>query len=332
MSKSSLEWKVGVFVFIGLALVAGLLIKFSKSLTFGPTYIINLRSTDVNGLKNRASVQMSGVQVGFVADIQLQPDGRSVNIPLQIYQTYKIHQDALFIIKQSGFLGDLYIAITPTTNQAPLFQNGDVAVAEKPFDIQGFLGSSGSLIGHLQGTAANLSNVISDVQRLVLNAETLSNLSATVSNARVLTAEAVVTVDRVTALVDTNAPAIASALSNFTGFSLQLNELASGATNLLATNAPVLSQAVRNVETSSETLKTVMSDIQGGKGAVGKLLYDEKLSADLSSVAANLSVTSSNLNRLGLWGILWQRKPPKNKSGASAPAPEPLTSPKQSRP
>jgi hypothetical protein len=40
------------------------------------------------------------------------------------------------------------------------------------------------------------------------------------------------------------------------------------------------------------------------------MLQSPELAGNLQAIAANLSVTSSNLNRLGLWGILWAHKPP----------------------
>jgi len=53
MSKSRLEWKVGLFVFIGLVLLAALLLEFSKGLTFfRPTYDIYLRAAGASTFKN----------------------------------------------------------------------------------------------------------------------------------------------------------------------------------------------------------------------------------------------------------------------------------------
>src|SRR5579859_2918248 len=99
MSKPRLEWRIGLFVFIGLALLAGLLIEFSKGVTFfRPTYAIYLHSSNVGGLKPSAAVLMSGVQVGTVSDIQLAPDGKSVTMTLRLYKQYQIHKDAGFII------------------------------------------------------------------------------------------------------------------------------------------------------------------------------------------------------------------------------------------
>ena len=120
MNKSRLEWKVGLFVFIGLVLLAVLLLQFSKGTTFfRPTYDILLHAQSVGGLKPRAQVLMSGVQVGTVSDMRLAPDGKSVTITLRIYRQYQIHKDARFVIEQSGFLGDQYVAILPTKNEGP---------------------------------------------------------------------------------------------------------------------------------------------------------------------------------------------------------------------
>ena len=60
---------------------------------------------------------LAGVQVGSVSDIQLAEDGKSVTIILKIYKDYKIYHDARFVIEQSGFLGDQYVAIIPTANR-----------------------------------------------------------------------------------------------------------------------------------------------------------------------------------------------------------------------
>src|SRR5579859_64349 len=125
MDKSRLETKVGLFVFVGLVLLAVLLIQFSKGTSiFRGTYELRLHADNVGGLKQRAAVLLAGVQVGGVSDIQLPEDGKSVTILLKIYKGRKIYQDARFVIQQSGFLGDQYIAIIPTANQLPVWTNG----------------------------------------------------------------------------------------------------------------------------------------------------------------------------------------------------------------
>jgi len=161
MSKSRLEWKVGLFVFIGLALLAGLLLEFSKGVSFfRPTYVVYLRASNVGGLKPKAVVLMSGVQVGTVADIQLAPDGKSVTITLRLYKQYEIHKDAEFIIDQSGFLGDQYVAIRPTKNEGETFHDQDHATAEAPFNLQEFTRSATGFILRIDETVKKLEAII----------------------------------------------------------------------------------------------------------------------------------------------------------------------------
>src|ERR1017187_2082641 len=136
MDKSRLETKVGLFVFIGLALLAVLLIQFSKGTSiFRGTYELRLHASNVGGLKPRASVLLSGVQVGGVSDIQIAEDGKSVTIVLKIYKSRKIYHDARFVIEQSGFLGDQYVAIIPTENQGEVLTNNAVVDCQEPFNL-----------------------------------------------------------------------------------------------------------------------------------------------------------------------------------------------------
>ena len=178
MSKARLEWRVGLFVLIGLIVLAGLLIQFSKGTTFfRPTKTIKMRATNVGGLKKKADVLMSGVKVGTVADIRLGPAGTNVSIFLTIYDEYTIHKDARFLIEQSGFLGDQFIAIVPTKNEAEPFRDGDVADADPPFNMQEVARSAAGFLRSIEVTAKNLNDAIGDVRGLLLNEHTLTNLA-----------------------------------------------------------------------------------------------------------------------------------------------------------
>src|SRR5271155_198673 len=126
MDKSRLELKVGLFVLIGLALLAVLAIQFSKGTSiFRGTYELRLHAVNVGGLKERAGVLLAGVQVGTVSHIQLAEDTKSVVIILLIYKDFKIYGDARFVIEQSGFLGDQFVSVIPTENKERRLVNGD---------------------------------------------------------------------------------------------------------------------------------------------------------------------------------------------------------------
>jgi hypothetical protein len=99
--------------------------------------------------------------------------------------------------------------------------------------------------------------------------------------------------------------------TNLVLFSQQLTNFGGNLNELVATNSPTLHAAVKNIESSTIILKDLLVDVQAGKGLAGNLLQNPQLATNVSLIVSNLSITSSNLNRLGLWGILWQHKPPK---------------------
>jgi phospholipid/cholesterol/gamma-HCH transport system substrate-binding protein len=319
MEKSRLEIKVGLFVLVGLVLLAVLLIQFSKGTSiFRGTYELRLHASNVGGLKQRASVLLAGVQVGNVSDIQLAPDGKSVTILLRIYKNYKIYHDARFVIEQSGFLGDQYVAIIPTANQPPVLQDGANVECEAPFNLQETARAAAGFIQRIDETAKKLDAAVSDVRRLVLNEETLTNFADAVGNLRSVTEQATNTVASINALVATNGAQIDLAVSNVVFFSRDLISLSSQTHDLISTNGPEISAAVSNVEASTEDLKRLMDDLRSGQGFAGALLKNEQLSTNVQAIAANLAITTSNLNEFGLWHILWHHEPPPARTTSPA--------------
>lgn len=317
---------MGIFVFIGLALLAALLLEFSKGMTlFRSTYEIRLESANVGGLKVRAGVLMSGVQIGQVSDIKLSPYGTNVTIFLRIYKPYEIHKDATFVIEQAGFLGDTYVGIVPTQNADGVFQNGEIAQAEPPFNLQEFTRTASGFVARIDDTVKKLNEALVNVSQVVLNPETLTNMAVTLANLRDVSVRARSTVDNINAVVATNAPSLTASSSNLVWFSAHMNQFAASLDSLVLTNSPDVHLAVKNLESSSESLKSLLADAQAGKGLAGSLLKNEQVASDVSQIVNNLSITTSNLNRLGLWGVLWSHKP---KKAPEEEAPKPLVSPK----
>jgi len=310
MDKSRLELKVGLFVLIGLTLLAVLLIQFSKGTSvFRGTYTLRLHAVNVGGLKERAGVLLAGVQVGSVSAINLADDGRSVTILLQIYNKNKIYHDARFVIEQSGFLGDEFVSIIPTTNSLPMLENGADVDCQEPFNLQEVARSAAGFVQRIDETAKKLDDSVSDLRRVVLNEQTLTNFSVALNNMRTFSEQAIDTVQDINALVATNGSQVSTAVSNAVVFSQQLNSLANSANNLIATNGVEISAAVKNIESSTEILTNLMTDLQSGKGLAGTILQNGQFSTNVQAIANNLSVASSNLNRLGLWGFMWHHEP-----------------------
>lgn len=317
MDKSRLEIKVGLFVLIGLVLLAIVAVQFSKGTSlFRGNYELKLRAVNVGGIKKSAGVLLAGVQVGSVSEVKLAEDGKSVLIRLRIYNDFKIFHDARFVIEQAGFLGDQYVSVIPTTNSLPYLVNGDEVPCQEPFNLQEVARSTAGFIQRIDETAKKLDAAVMDLRRVVLNGQTLTNFAIAIGNTRLVSEQALTTVQNVNALVATNTGQVNAAVSNAVFFSHELTRLAGTANSLMATNGAEVGIAVGNIKSSTETLKQLMADLQAGKGLAGTILQNNELSTNVQTIANNLSVTTSNLNRFGIWGILWSQKQP--VAGATA--------------
>jgi phospholipid/cholesterol/gamma-HCH transport system substrate-binding protein len=318
MSRSSLELKVGIFVAVSLSLLIGLVLEFSKGTTlFRHTYNIVLDTSNVGGLRPRASVLLSGVQVGTVSDIALTPGGTNVSIILKIYSDYVIRDDARFEIEQSGFLGDQFVAVYPDANKGAPLKPGAVAHVDEPFNMLGVARSVAGFVQRIDETARNLDGAINDVRRQVLNERTLTNLAYTIYTLQQVSESAQVVVSNINTLVSTNTAPVGSVVSNLNTFALQLDSISQSAQNLLNTNESQITLTLSNLEVSSAMLTNLLVESANGKGLVGAMLYDQGLASNISSLASNLAIASGNLRSNGLWRFLWRPKPP---ASTGAPA------------
>jgi phospholipid/cholesterol/gamma-HCH transport system substrate-binding protein len=297
-------------VFIGLVLLAGLLIQFSKGTSlFHGTYTVRMKASNVGGLKPRAAVLLAGVQVGSVSEIKLAEDGKSVTIYLKIQGENKIYHDARFVIEQSGFLGDQFVSIIPTDNQLPTLADGAEVDCQEPFNLQEVARSAAGFVKRIDETAQKLDAAVTDLRTVVLNVTTLTNFAIAMNNMRDFSEQAMGTVRDINGIVATNGAQVGLAVSNVLFFSRQLTQVADSAGALMATNGPQITAAVKNIESATEILTNLVTDLRSGRGLVGTMLESETLATNVQQMANNLTIASSNLNRLGLWGFLWHKEP-----------------------
>lgn len=326
------EWKVGLFVLIGLVLVAALMLNFSKGITrFKSTYKLNLIMSTVSGLKPHADVMISGVPVGAVVSTDLAPDTGAVNIAVQILSKYKIRTNANFHIDALGFLGDQYIAVTPSQDtSAPFLKDGDTVIGESPFNLQEAVKSTAGLLETAKTTLKSLDQAITNINHTVLNEATLTNFGMAISNFYELTGDAGKMVRQIGAVIATNSTPINSAVTNLRNVSDKLDKMADDLHVIINTNSADLAKAIDNFRDTSASLKQTAEDLQHGKGAIGTLLKDEHTKAqvqdliqNLNSMSANFAIFGSNLNQRGLWSMLRspKTKPPQAPPPALGSAP-----------
>src|SRR5438270_11542623 len=102
----TLELKVGIFVFIGLAAIAGFVVEFGRlGDGFKTYYGITVRFKDASGLLKGSDVLCSGAKIGKVAGPpHLVCEGEGVFVALKIYAYVKIPAGSKFTFRSSAFL------------------------------------------------------------------------------------------------------------------------------------------------------------------------------------------------------------------------------------
>jgi phospholipid/cholesterol/gamma-HCH transport system substrate-binding protein len=301
MEKTHLEWKVGLFLVICLALVAGLLLLFSKGTTFlTSTYTLRLKTPNVGLLTPGAPALMAGVKIGHIDRIELDPGGKSVTLWVKILKRYPVRRDARFVTDQIGLLGDQFISVATQENTAPLFKDGDEGALEEPLNMQAVARSSMGLIQRVDQTVQKLRDVVGRVDRLILSEDTLTNVSDAVSNLRQFSEQAASAIEGLNQLVQSNRAEVALGVSNLVLFSEELHSVAGDLHAMVETNRTDIRATIQNARAASESVSGLTSDLESGKGLAGLLLKDEPTRAALTLLVSNLSVLSSNLNKHGL--------------------------------
>jgi phospholipid/cholesterol/gamma-HCH transport system substrate-binding protein len=305
--KARTEIKVGLFVMLGLVLAALLIIKFNK----GPglaakTYTLRMQAKDVSGVIPGSFVLMAGVRIGSVERIELDSNSGSVTLITRLLAKYQLREDSQFMIKQSGFLGDQYIAaFQGKTNK--FLEDKAIVHLEEPFDLGEVARSTGGLVKRVDTMVGQLSNAVDRVDKTLLAGETLTNLAKIVENFHTVSETTLSTLRKVENLIDTNAPGINASVTNARAVTLKLNDFVNELHGTLATNRASLTASVKNIENATAKLDSAMADIDAGKGLAGALIKNEQLATDMSLIMSNLQVLSSNINNKGLWGVV--RKP-----------------------
>ena len=144
MKRFNLEVIVGLFVMLGLCALAYLSVRLGQlQIGQGNTYDLTAVFPTVAGLREGATVEIAGVQVGRVQDIQLADYAAAVT--LRIDKQVQLQEDAIASIRTRGLIGEKYVRVSPGGSDRLLTAGDRLREVEPPIDIE-------TLIGHfIQG-------------------------------------------------------------------------------------------------------------------------------------------------------------------------------------
>lgn len=138
MKKANLETIVGIFVLIGILCLAYLSIKLGRMEILGGDYYEVIALFDsVSGLKSGASVEISGVEVGRVERIVLDPkSGAQARVYLRIRSGVRLTDDTIASVRTRGIIGDKFILLKPGGSEKLLAAGERLRETESAIDFE----------------------------------------------------------------------------------------------------------------------------------------------------------------------------------------------------
>jgi phospholipid/cholesterol/gamma-HCH transport system substrate-binding protein len=103
-------------------------------------YDIQAKLPQVGGLGVGTEVRISGIKIGTVSSLVLDPKNFMVTVHMTIRDDVKIPADSSLTVTSSGILGSQYISINPGGDDKNLAPGGMVDNAQGSLDMNGLIG------------------------------------------------------------------------------------------------------------------------------------------------------------------------------------------------
>jgi len=285
----TIELRVGIFVLVSLVVVAGLVLKFSKS-TWGTksSYDITVIFPNVSGIVRDASVLYAGIPVGRVKDIRLKEEETlTVHLTLAIFEGVVIRRDARIVVNTSGLLGDRYVDILPGSSTSEPLRPGDTITGAPSVDLTEAIRQ---VVDVLKAAASAIQRVDKAIQRIdetVFSQGTLDHVSGALANIDAASTNAVGLIASLRDVVSENRTNITAALTNFERASQNLTTTTKRLDELVLSNQDEVGLVLSNLVASTERVEAVLSKMEKGEGTVGKLMTDPTLYNEVVQLVQN---------------------------------------------
>lgn len=302
--QGNTELRVGIFVVLAL-LIGGALVFVigSRRNLFESKVMYTAVWNDVAGLREGSPVRIGGVDVGVVASVSLQDDGKTlVELDIIDEQQRLIRQGSVASIGGKGLLGDKLINITVGTG--PRIPPGGRIDTEESAELTSYLARAGRVLEEAEGTARNLRIATSGfadeqfgadlratthdlakvmnmaaegdgaMQRLMTDRQLADQLDDTLANMRLASAELARTSRSIRGITDEIAHGDGTA-----------HEIVYGQSG---------TQLVRNLAQASGELAQLLEAVRTGDGTAHDLIYEH----DADALVDNLTAMSGDLRSI----------------------------------
>ena len=266
--------KLGIFLFLGtVLLVIMLFVLGGRETLFSSSVTVKSYFNDINGLKNGAPVYLSGYKIGSVTNIKLLPDSVGVvEVDMEIAKENIrfVHLDSKARIETKGFIGEKYVAVSPGSDAYPVISDGGIIQSEVLFSVNKVIQSTTQIIGYTERLTKDFSEILSKIN----NGE--GSLGKLINDKELYSATVkIVHTADTSLLVMTN----------------DLDEIS----KLIASLGLNLANILANLDSTTQNINALITDVKNGKGALGMVVGDTEVRDSLQSTIARLSRTAAQI-------------------------------------
>lgn len=264
-----LELKVGIFVAVGLAILAALVVQFGRlGEGFKTYYDLTVHFADASGLLKGSDVLMGGAKIGRVSgQPRLVTTGRGVDVPLRIYDYAHIPVGTSITVGSSGLLGDRFVQVAPPAGVPKAFiAKGARIEGTREKGISDLTAEGGDLVKDLRGAVAKIDTAVSRLNDQALSAENMNHLKETFAN-----------LSKSTASLSDSSKKIDGVI-----------EKANATLGSTKEAADKVQLAVGDARTMIQGAGKVMDEARHGNGLLAMLLTNDQVAGDLRALISNL--------------------------------------------
>ncbi len=243
---------------------------------------------NVEGLSVSAPVTLNGLGVGKVNNISINPQGKLI-VEVQIKTDFPISKSSLLQVYEPSFIGGKQIAIIPNLEDSNIAKDGDTL---KSGVRLGMLAKAGDQLAPIQNkvesTLTSADSLLTNFNTLLdkKNKENLSIVIAELTQTMKTLNSASKTLEKMLAANQQN---IDQMMSNLNHTSANFAEISNSLTEA------DLGSVVKNLESTLANVNKMMSEMESGKGTLGKLMKDEALYNNLSAASKELELLLEDL-------------------------------------
>lgn len=305
--KKQLMWaklKVGVVITLAL-LTLFVTVFFAGNIQnlFSPKIQIKAEIKDIRGLRKGAPVWISGIEVGSVKNIDLNPEhGTLVAMLINKGAAKFIKKDSKASVLTMGLLGDKYIEISDGSAQAEPIKPGDMIQGTTQLEIQDIVNASSESIQKVTGFMDKFGSFIEKIEKgegtiakFLTDPSIYNNLRDTTKTLSMILKDFKESEGTMKLLMKDPSlyNKLLSTTSSLEEFSRKLNK-GQGTLKRLAEDP----QLYENLDTASKQLSLILKRIDSGEGVAGSLVKDKELDREMKDTLTELKTSVTEFKEL----------------------------------